>query len=143
MIILNVVNVNINIKMSILQSYKIAIIEDDRDLQFIYKMKLESEGFLVATASDGHQGLEIAQTFQPDLILLDLRMPKMGGDEMLIRLRATDWGNEMRVIILTNISKDEAPPVLRFLHVDRYIVKAHHTPAQVTNIVREVIGAKF
>jgi hypothetical protein len=64
----------------------------------------------------------------------------MGGSEMLAHLRSERWGSEIRVIVLTNISKDEAPPALRFLHVDRYIVKAHHTPAQVVSIVHEVLG---
>jgi|SRR6185437_63140 len=124
-------------------AYKLAIIEDDRDLQFIYKMKFESVGYKVMAAANGEKGLEMVESFRPDLILLDLRMPKMSGDEMLSRLRASDWGRDMRVIILTNISKSEAPPVLRFLHVDRYIVKAHHTPAQVVSIVREVLGEEL
>lgn len=124
-------------------AYKIAIIEDDRDLQFIYKMKFEAVGYNVMAAADGEKGLEVVQAFRPDIILLDLRMPKMSGDEMLTRLRASEWGRDMRVIILTNISKSEAPPVLRFLHVDRYIVKAHHTPAQVVDIVRDVLGEEL
>ena len=124
-------------------AHKIAIIEDDRDLQFIYKMKFEAVGYKVMAAADGEKGLEVVESFQPDIILLDLRMPKMSGDEMLTRLRASDWGRDMRVIILTNISKSEAPPVLRFLHVDGYIVKAHHTPAQVVSIVREVLGEEL
>lgn len=94
-------------------------------------------------AADGAKGLEVVEAFRPDIVLLDLRMPKMSGDEMLTRLRASHWGRDMRVIILTNISKSEAPPVLRFLHVDRYIVKAHHTPAQVVGIVREVLGEEL
>lgn len=125
------------------QKYKVAIIEDNRDLQFIYKMKFEGAGYDVISAADGQKGLEVVQSFLPDVILLDLRMPKMGGDEMLTRLRATTWGRDIRVIILTNISKDEAPPVLRFLNVDRYIVKAHHTPAQVLGITQEVLGEDF
>ncbi len=120
--------------------HKIAIIEDDHDLQFIYQMKFESAGYEVAVASDGKEGLKVTESFRPDLILLDLRMPRMSGDEMLARLRALEWAANIRVIILTNISKSEAPPVLRFLHVDRYIVKAHHTPAQVVSIAQEVLG---
>jgi hypothetical protein len=58
----------------------------------------------------------------------------------LARLRAEPWGSEARVVILTNISKDEAPQALRFLHVDRYVVKAHQTPAQIVDIVLEVLG---
>ena len=83
---------------------KIAVVEDDRDLQFLYKLKLEHEGFEVATASDGRAGLEVSQHFRPDLLLLDLRMPEMSGDEMLARLREHDWGSGIRVIVLTNIS---------------------------------------
>lgn len=91
------------------------------------------------TASDGQEGLAVTEKFRPDIILLDLRMPRMSGDEMLAHLRSCDWGKDMRVIILTNISKSEAPLVLRFLRVDRYIVKAHHTPAQVLEIAQEVL----
>ena len=121
-------------------SFKAAVIEDDQDLQFIYKLKLEREGFTVQTASNGEEGLEVARNFQPHIILLDLMMPVMNGTEMLTRLRAQNWGTDVRVVVLTNISKDEAPQALRFLHVDRYIVKAHHTPAQVIDIVREILG---
>ena len=121
-------------------TFKVAVIEDDQDLQYLYKLKLEREGFDVATANNGEQGLEVIESFKPDLILLDLMMPIMGGAEMLAHLRAVDWGSSIRVVILTNISKDEAPQALRFLHVDRYIVKTHHTPAQVISIVHEILG---
>ena len=117
-----------------------AVIEDDQDLQFLYRFKLEREGFTVVTASNGEEGLEVIKRAKPDIILLDLMMPVMSGGEMLARLRAVPWGSSMRVIVLTNISRDEAPQALRFLHVDRYIVKAHHTPTQVVDIVHEVLG---
>lgn len=121
---------------------KAVVIEDDHDLQFLYKHKLEVEGFDVLVASNGAEGLVAIQQHQPDIVLLDLLMPVMGGGEMLTRLRSERWGSEVRVIVLTNISKDEAPPALRFLHVDRYIVKAQHTPAQVVAVVREVLGVQ-
>lgn len=120
--------------------FKAVVIEDDSDLQFLYKLKLEREGFHVATAGNGVDGLQLIEDLRPDIVLLDLLMPIMGGSEMLAHLRAKRWGSDVRVIILTNISKDEAPPALRFLHVDRYIVKAHHTPAQVVAIVHEVLA---
>lgn len=124
------------------QIVRVVVIEDDLDLQFLYKLKLEREGFDVQVASNGEQGLEVIKKFQPHIILLDLMMPIMGGAEMLARLRAEDWGSDIRCLILTNISKDEAPQALRFLRVDRYIVKAHHTPAQVIGIVHEVLGKR-
>jgi DNA-binding response OmpR family regulator len=121
-------------------NYKAVVVEDDHDLQFLYRLKLEREGFDVAVASNGVEGLEIIKRFQPDIVLLDLMMPVMSGSEMLAQLRSETWGSDVRVVILTNISRDEAPQALRFLSVDRYIVKAHHTPAQIISIVHEVLG---
>ena len=121
-------------------SYKICVIEDEPSIAAMYEFKLRLEGYAVAVASNGSDGLKLIKAESPDLILLDLKMPRMSGDEMLERLRATAWGSAVRVIILTNISKNEAPQKLRFLSVDRYIVKAHHTPAQIVQIVDETLG---
>jgi len=123
-----------------MQIRKIAVIEDDTAIQQMYKMKLSLEGFDVQTASDGVAGFTLCESYRPDAILLDLKMPEMNGDEMLKKLRETDWGAQIRVIVLTNASKSEAPSSLRFLHVERYIVKAHHTPRQVLDVVREVLS---
>jgi CheY-like chemotaxis protein len=120
--------------------FRAVVVEDDHDLQYLYQLKLEREGYEVVVASNGLEGLEVIQKFHPHIVLLDLLMPIMGGAEMLALMRAESWGSEPRVIILTNISKTEAPQALRFLHVDRYIVKAHHTPAQVIQIVDEILG---
>ena len=84
--------------------------------------------------------MKLIEEFSPNLILLDIRMPEMNGDEMLLKLREQDWGADIRVIILTNLSKDEAPSMLRFLGVDRYIVKAHYTPKQIVDIVHEILS---
>jgi DNA-binding response OmpR family regulator len=119
---------------------KILIVEDNAALANLYGFKFEHENFVVRTAQNGEMGLAVTESFRPDLILLDLKMPVMNGDEMLERLRETEWGADIRVIVLTNISKDEAPGALRFLNVDRYIVKAHHTPAQIVDVARDVLG---
>lgn len=121
---------------------RIAVIEDNDTVATMYEFKLKLEGYEVKIARDGEEGLQLIEEFQPDLILLDLMMPVMNGDEMLQRLREMDWGAEIKVVILTNISKSEAPMSLRFLAVDRYIVKAHYTPQQVVDVVRELLGKK-
>jgi DNA-binding response OmpR family regulator len=121
---------------------KIAVIEDDKPIQMLYKTKLEIDGFAVVTADNGKEGLKTLEDEQPILALVDLLMPQMGGFEMLSRLRETEWGAKIRVIILTNISRDEAPSALRFLNVDRYLVKAHHTPKQVVDVVNEVLNIR-
>jgi len=121
---------------------KVVIVEDDSDVRYLYQRKLEIEGFTVYAASDGAAGLAVIKQVRPDIVLVDLLMPIMSGSEMLAQLRAEEWASDIRVIVLTNISKDEAPPALRFLNVDRYVVKAYHTPAQAAGVVHEVLGTR-
>lgn len=122
--------------------HKIIIVEDDDSIRQMYDYKLQNCGFKVYTAKNGLEGLSKSEEIKPDLILLDLMMPEMNGDEMLAKLRETEWGAVIRVVILTNLSKNEAPHSLRFLNVDRYVVKAHSTPSEVTSIVSEILGKR-
>jgi DNA-binding response OmpR family regulator len=121
---------------------KVAIIEDDQAISQMYRIKFEAEGFEVETAENGKLGLELADTMRPDIILLDLMMPEMNGDEMLQKLRATSWGKHIKVIILTNVGEQEAPDVLDKLDVRRFIVKAEMTPRQVAEMVKAELAAK-
>jgi len=120
---------------------KIAIIEDDQAISQMYRIKFEAEGFEVETAENGKIGLEMVQNIKPDIILLDLMMPEMPGDEMLQALRATEWGKEIKVIILTNMGEQEAPPILKELGVRRFIVKAEMTPRQVAEMVKTELAS--
>jgi DNA-binding response OmpR family regulator len=120
---------------------KIAIIEDDQAISQMYRMKFEAEGFNVETASNGKLGLELAEKMRPDIILLDLMMPEMNGDEMLKRMRTTDWGKNIKVIILTNMGEQEAPQSVKHENVRRFIVKAEMTPRQVAEMVRQELAA--
>lgn len=73
---------------------------------------------------------------KPDIILLDLMMPEMTGDEMLVKLRKTSWGKDTPVIILTNMGEQEAPEIVKKLNVRKFIVKAEMTPRQVAELVK-------
>ena len=115
---------------------KIAIIEDDQAISQMYRLKFDAEGYEVETASNGKIGLDLAEHMRPDIILLDLMMPEMNGDEMLEKMRATDWGKDIKVIILTNVGEQEAPDKLKTLNVRRFIVKAEMTPRQVAEVVK-------
>ncbi len=119
---------------------KIAIIEDEPSILELYKLKLGREGYQIATAINGQEGLAMLEKFRPHLILLDLLMPEMNGEEMLEKLRDTDWGKNIKVIILTNVSRQEAPESLSDLNISRYIIKAEMTTSQVADLVKEVIG---
>src|SRR5258708_7766589 len=115
---------------------KVAIIEDDQAIAQMYRIKFEQEGFTVETAEDGKLGLALAESMKPDIILLDLMMPVMRGDEMLAALRKTDWGKDIRVVILTNMGEQEIPEAVKKLKVEAVILKADMTPRQVADLVK-------
>lgn len=115
---------------------KIAIVEDDQAISTMYRIKFEAEGFDVETAANGKLGLALIAEMKPDIILLDLMMPEINGDEMLTELRKTSWGKDLRVIILTNSGEEQAPTSLKELGIRRYIVKAEMTPRQVAEMVK-------
>ena len=119
---------------------KIAIIEDDQAISQMYRLKFDAEGYEVETAANGKLGLELAESMRPDIILLDLMMPEMNGDEMLQKLRATSWGKDIKVIILTNVGEQEAPEIIKHLGVHRFIVKAEMTPRQVAEMVKNELA---
>jgi DNA-binding response OmpR family regulator len=121
--------------------YKIAIIEDDLAISQMYRFKFEAEGYEVETADNGKLGLELAQAMKPDIILLDLMMPHMNGDEMLAEMRKTDWGKDIKVVILTNKGEQEIPLELKELGVEAVILKADMTPRQVAELVQKHLAA--
>lgn len=119
---------------------KIAIIEDDPVISQMYRMKFEAGGFDVEVADNGLRGIELAKAMTPDIILLDIGMPEMTGDEALAEIRKLPELKETPVIILTNLGEDEAPKKLRSLGIHSYIVKADLTPRQVVARVNEALG---
>lgn len=119
---------------------KIAIIEDDPVISQMYRMKFETDGFDVKLANNGKKGVALVEDFFPDLILLDLQMPEMNGNEALAAIRKQPWGQHIPVIILTNLGEEEAPKGIRALGIHSYIVKAELTPRQVVQRVKDALG---
>jgi len=119
---------------------KIAIIEDDPVISQMYRMKFEADGFDVQLADNGEKGVALVEHFSPDIILLDLQMPKKTGDEALADIRKQVWGKDIPVIILTNLGEEEAPKNIRSLGIHSYIVKAELTPRQVVQRVKDALG---
>lgn len=120
---------------------KIAIIEDDQAISQMYRIKFEAEGYDVETAENGKYGLELLEKMRPDIVLLDLMMPVMTGEEMLAKVREADWGKDMKVIILTNRGEQEIPPEVKLLNVTALILKADMTPRQVAELVKAKLAA--
>lgn len=120
---------------------KVAIVEDDQTISQMYRFKFEAEGYQVETAENGKLGLALAEDMKPDIILLDLMMPEMTGDQMLAKMRATSWGKNIKVIILTNMGEQEIPEDVRKMGVEAVILKADMTPRQVAELVKKHLAA--
>lgn len=118
---------------------KIAIIEDDQAISQMYRIKFETDGYEVETAENGKQGLELCEKMKPEIILLDVMMPEMTGPEMLEKLRATDWGEKIKVLILTNMGEQEIPDLVAKYNVKDVILKADMTPSQVAALVKKTL----
>ncbi|MBL4693813.1 response regulator [Candidatus Gracilibacteria bacterium] len=88
-------------------SKKIMVVEDDRLVSKIYKIKLESKGYEVITAEDGDQALSLILSEMPDLIILDILMPSKSGFEVLDSIRANEQTKEIPVIVLTEANRSE------------------------------------
>ncbi len=121
---------------------KILIIEDDSLLARMYAQKFKKEGFEVSTAGNGEEGLEKIKSFGPDVVLLDIMMPKMNGLEVLERLKADGKIKGTPVILLTNLARGMAD-INRGLELGAvaYLVKSKVKPVEVVAKVKEILRA--
>lgn len=115
---------------------KVVLVEDDKMLAEIYQTRLQLAGFDCLVANDGASGLALIKQEMPELVLLDLMLPFMSGDEILREMRHSDWGKDIKAIFLTNISESEAPEGIKELGFEQYIVKAN----LVNNQLAEIVG---
>ncbi len=115
-------------------------IEDDALLRKVLHDKLVLEGFGVLEANNGEEGLAVALERHPDLILLDILMPKMGGLAMLKKLREDEWGKTARVIILTNYDDVEKIADALGNRVFEYYLKADTPLDELIRKVKENLG---
>lgn len=113
----------------------VLIVEDEPAYQHTLAQKLGMEGFDVITASDGEEGLATALAKHPDLILLDIQMPKMDGIEMAKKLRADEWGKSAKIIILTNVSDEDKVAKAMETEVFEYVVK---TDIKIEHLIEKV-----
>lgn len=111
--------------------------EDDKAIREMYRLKFELANIPIHTAEEGRDALKKALRLKPDILLLDIKIPTLGGEEVLQKLQSQKWLKKTKIIILTNINFREAPKQIHDLHFDKYIVKAHYTPAKVVKAVQE------
>lgn len=118
---------------------KIVIVEDNFSLADIYKTRLEIIGYKCMVAHDGLAALDLIERERPNLVLLDLMVPRIAGDEILRRMRATDWGKDIRVYIISNLNEEDAPAGLRELGIEGYAVKVGLTDDDIDNLVDNIL----
>lgn len=119
---------------------KILIIEDEEALLAMLSDKLKKEGYDVATAEDGEEGLQKIKEENPDLILLDIIMPKMGGMEVLEAVHRDDKMSKIPIIIISNSGQPVEIERAKALGIKDYLIKAEFEPQEVVSKVRKVLG---
>lgn len=119
---------------------KILLIEDEEMLANMYEVKFQNEGFEIIKALDGAVGLELSKTINPDLVLLDVIMPKMDGFSVLRAMREDPKTKDLPVILLTNLGQDEDVAKGKELGAIGYLVKANVTPAEVVEAVKRELA---
>lgn len=120
-------------------SQKVVIVEDNVALADIYKIRLEILGYQCFAAYDGLQALAIIEKELPDLVLLDLMVPKVAGDQILETMRASEWGKNIKVLIISNLNEADAPAGLRDQGIEGYAVKANLSNDQLDQLVDSIL----
>ncbi len=122
---------------------KIVIVEDNSSLAEIYKTRLELLGYKCYIASEGIQALAIIESERPDLVLLDIMMPKMSGDQILENMRKNDWGKDVKVYIISNLNQSEVPGDVTKFNIEGYSVKSNLANDDIDQIVKKILSGKI
>ncbi len=118
---------------------RIVIAEDNAALADIYKIRLEIIGYECHIAYNGQLALDAIERLKPALVLLDMMMPVIAGDEVLRRMRAADWGKNIKVYIISNLNEIDAPTGLRDLGIEGYVVKANLSNDDIDRLVDSIL----
>lgn len=122
-----------------LHNLKILIVEDDQFLRDLFVMKLKKEGAKIIEAENGEEAFSKVKSEMPDLVLLDVVLPKLDGFDVLKRIRNDETISKVPVIFLTNLGQQEEIDRGLRLGADFYIIKAHFTPSEVVAKIKEVM----
>ena len=118
---------------------KVLLVEDDINLREIYAARLSAEGHELVVASDGEEALSKAVAEKPDLILLDVMMPKISGFDVLDILRSTEETKNTKVVMLSALSQETDKQRGEHLGADKYLIKSQITLEDVVETVREML----
>jgi DNA-binding response OmpR family regulator len=124
---------------TIMTKDKILIVEDEPFLLDMYKMKFEQDGFEAISATDGEKAIRISRREKPNIILLDIMMPKINGFEVLKNLKKNPLTKSIPVLIFSNFSQKEQKEKGIALGAADYFVKTNYTPNQVLEKVKNIL----
>jgi CheY-like chemotaxis protein len=119
---------------------KILIIEDDPLMSRLYQKAFTFEGYQVVAAFDGEEGWEKMKQENPNIILLDIMMPKMNGLEFLQKIKKDPDYKKIPVVCLTNLAGQQDAEKALLLGAVKYIVKSEYEPKQVVNMIKEILA---
>ena len=119
---------------------KILVVDDEEAVREIYNKEFSTAGFQVVLAVDGEEGLLKAGEETPDLILLDVMLPKMSGVDVLKALKGNPLTKSIPVLLLTNLGEETIIKEGFGLGADGYLLKVSYTPAQVVAECRKFLG---
>lgn len=120
---------------------KIVLVEDDSFLAGMYVSKLNMENFDVKLAENGEDGLKISTEEMPDLILLDILLPRMDGFEVLKKLKKNPETANIPVILLTNLGQKKDVDRGLALGAEDYLIKAHFMPNEVIAKIKKILNS--
>jgi CheY-like chemotaxis protein len=118
---------------------KVLIVEDEKNLALAYRTILEKQGYAVVVAYDGEEGLQAVADNTPDLILLDMKMPRMSGLEFLRHLDTKGSGANTRVIVFSNQDAQAEIDEAFKLGAKRYLLKSWAAPHDLVKVVEEAL----
>ena len=119
-------------------SHSVLIVEDEKELQDVYKLILTLSGHSVLTANDGVEGLQSIETHRPDVVLLDIFMPRLSGKEVLKQLDKTRHP-KMKIVVYSNLSDSETEQEVLNNGADKFILKSSMTPQELVQMEDEVM----
>ncbi len=119
---------------------KVLIVDDEKEIVKAISEHLVWSGFQVASAADGEEGLQQAEAFKPDLILLDILMPKMDGIEMLRQLKKEESTKDIPVIVLTNLDSLEKVAESVEAGSAQYLIKSNYSVEELEGKIREILA---
>ncbi len=119
---------------------RILLVEDDRFLRRACEASLRQRGYTVTAAADGEEGLRLARSERPDLVLLDMLMPKLSGLEALRALRSEDGTRAIPVVILSNSSREQDVQAVSALGISGYFVKSNLSLQELGEKVDRLLG---